>query len=250
MKGVRGNETGDRHSHVKKSLLLCVRVHCKCLERSASAASNDLWSGKSADAADVSGIPCSGEMRWRVGWTEGTSSGQRQDGRYQARDHRGLGCVDVKSSRQTALTNSGRMLGVPSVMRRAGNNGLVGVVEPDDAGLLEHGRRGRSSGIATEMRDEFAVNNLAASRRVDIRKDCALLTQCTPPLRHSWREPLRHYTPPRTREVNLHCRFEDGALVAAECSDGHDIRRSTKARSRLTRCRAPVARPCPSVLES
>jgi hypothetical protein len=43
------------------------------------------------------------------------------------------------------------MLGVPSVMRRAGNKGMVGVVEPDDAGLLEHGRRGRNSGIATEV---------------------------------------------------------------------------------------------------
>ena len=68
---------------------------------------------------------------------------------------------------------------------------MVGVVEPDDAGLLEHGRRGCSSGIATEVRGEFAVNNLAASRRVDIRNDCALLTQCTL-LRKSWRVPLRH----------------------------------------------------------
>jgi hypothetical protein len=72
------------------------------------------------------------------------------------------------------------MLGVPSVTRRAGNNGTVGVVEPDDAGRLELGRRGRSSGIATEVRGESAINNLAASRRVDIRQDCALLTQCTP----------------------------------------------------------------------
>lgn len=38
---------------------------------SATGASNDLWSGRCVDSADVSGIPCFGEMRWRVEGVEG-----------------------------------------------------------------------------------------------------------------------------------------------------------------------------------
>lgn len=65
---------------------------------SARATSNDLWSGKRAGAAGVSGIPCFGEMRWRVedGMDRG-KFGQDHD-RRKLPDQvvQGfLGCVDV-----------------------------------------------------------------------------------------------------------------------------------------------------------
>ena len=49
----------------QKTLLLCACVHVNCSEGSATAARKQLWSGKSADAADVTGIPCFVKMRWR-----------------------------------------------------------------------------------------------------------------------------------------------------------------------------------------
>jgi hypothetical protein len=110
---------------LKKTLLLCACVHVKCSEGSATAACNELWSGKSADAADVTGIPCFVKMRWRVEMGKRNSgtraAGQRQDGKHQQRTTGVLG----GRVREGPLQNQGvRILGVPyDELRRAGNNG-------------------------------------------------------------------------------------------------------------------------------
>lgn len=89
-RGKRETRQGQALTRQKKSLMLCVYVHGRCI-RDQQQQQAVAYGAVSASAADVSGIPCSGKMRWRV---EDGQRELRQDNDRQApagQDHQGFG---------------------------------------------------------------------------------------------------------------------------------------------------------------
>jgi hypothetical protein len=76
-------------THTLKKLYYCAPACMSSVQSRGISNCSELWSGKSADAADMTGIPCFVKMRWRVemGKRNSSTTGRK----IPAADHRGFG---------------------------------------------------------------------------------------------------------------------------------------------------------------